>query len=147
MIYYIKTSDPTAGYVNYGPWDELIEVNNEGKFIVKAGNKNKSGGPRKMIRMYSRKLYNDGLFVIKADHIPEGNGVWPAFWLTSKDKNWACGGEIDIIEGVNSIDTSSSYNTSTLHTNDKSGICRQDNVPGITNKSCSAGAPADNSAS
>lgn len=135
MIYYVSDNDPTKGYVNYGTWNELIEVN-RGKFIVKAGNV--KGGKRKMIRMYSRKAYNDGLFVIKADHIPEGNGVWPAFWLTSKDKTWACGGEIDIIEGVNSIDPSSSRNSSTLHTNDKSGLCKQDGVKGIKNPMCSS---------
>ena len=127
MIYYVTENDQTHGYVNYGAWNDLIEVNNEtGKFIVKAGNA--KGGKRKMIRMYSRKAYNDGLFVIKADHIPEGNGVWPAFWLNSKTNTWACGGEIDIIEGVNSIDQNSSLNSSTLHTNDKSGMCRQDGV-------------------
>jgi hypothetical protein len=134
MIYYVSDNDPTNGYVNYGPWNELIQVNS-GKFIVNAGNI--KGGKRKMIRMYSRKAYNDGLFVIKADHIPEGNGVWPAFWLTSKDKTWACGGEIDIIEGVNSIDPSSSRNSSTLHTNDKSGVCKQDGVKGISHVNCS----------
>ena len=134
MIYYVSDNDPTQGYVNYGAWDELIKVN-AGKFIVNAGNV--KGGKRKMIRMYSRKAYNDGLFVIKADHIPEGNGVWPAFWLTSKNKKWACGGEIDIIEGINSIDPSSSRNSSTLHTNDGSGVCKQDGVIRISNVNCS----------
>ena len=135
MIYYVSDNDPTQGYVNYGAWDELIKVS-EKKFIVNAGDI--KGGKRKMIRMYSRKAYNDGLFVIKADHIPEGNGVWPAFWLTSKTKKWACGGEIDIIEGVNSIGPSSSRNSSTLHTNDGSGVCRQDGVTGIKNPMCSS---------
>jgi hypothetical protein len=134
MIYYVSDNDKTQGYVNYGAWDELIKVNEE-KFIVNAGDI--EGGKRKMIRMYSRKAYNDGLFVIKADHIPEGNGVWPAFWLTSKTKKWACGGEIDIIEGVNSIGPSSSRNSSTLHTNDGSGVCRQDRVKDIRNINCS----------
>lgn len=137
MIYYINSNDKTQGYVNYGAWDNLIEVNSSGKFIVKADS-NLNSGKRKMIRMYSRKSYNDGLFVIKADHIPEGNGVWPAFWLTSKTGTWACGGEIDIIEGVNSIDASSSRNSSTLHTNDGSGVCKQDGVAGIKNQICSS---------
>ena len=134
MIYYVSDNDPTGGYVNYGAWDDLIKVN-AGKFIINAGNV--KGGQRKMIRMYSKKAYNDGLFVIKADHIPEGNGVWPAFWLTSKMKKWACGGEIDIIEGINSIDANSSRNSSTLHTNDGSGVCKQDGVIGISNINCS----------
>ena len=139
MVYYVTDNDPTQGYVNYGAWDDLIDVNNAtGKFIVKAGNV--KGGKRKMIRMYSRKAYNDGLFVIKADHIPEGNGVWPAFWLTSKTNTWACGGEIDIIEGVNSIssDPNSSRNNSTLHTNDGSGVCQQKGVKNISDPNCSS---------
>lgn len=134
MRFYVG-SDPTHGAVNYSKWDDLVTVTPEGKTIVSAGPLN--GAFRNMVRLVSKKMYNSGLFVISADHIPEGNGTWPSFWLTAYEpdgSNWACNGEIDIIEGVNSIDESSSRNKSTLHTNDKEGVkCRQVGVPGISN--------------
>jgi hypothetical protein len=78
-------------------------------------------------------------------------GVWPSFWLTSEN-NWACNGEIDIIEGVNSVkeNPSSSKNHSTLHTNDRPDAkpCRQNpaNVKGISNKgNCNAPTNSDKS--
>lgn len=136
--------DPTHGSVNYGIHTELISktVQTDGKtrIQISAGPKPESGN-RKMIRMVSNKMYDNGLFVISANHIPEGNGVWPSFWLDSSGggKKWACDGEIDIIEGVNSIDDNSSRNVSTLHTNDKDGFpgCRQDGVDGISETDCS----------
>ncbi len=72
---------------------------------------------------------------MSADHIPAGGGVWPSFWLTSATGTWACNGEIDIIEGVNSVDANSSHNVATLHTSDKPGValCRSVGVPGISN--------------
>ena len=134
MRFYVGR-DPTNGYVNYGIWNDQVTVTPEGKTIVSAGPI--SGGSRNMVRLMSKKMYNSGLFVIKADHIPEGLGTWPSFWLTAYEpdsSNWACNGEIDIIEGVNSVDQNSSRNVSTLHTNDKNGVkCRQNGVPGISN--------------
>lgn len=134
MRFYVG-SDPTHGYVNYGIWNDQVTVTPDGKTIVSAGPI--SGGSRNMVRLMSKKMYNSGLFVIKADHIPEGLGTWPSFWLTAYEpdsSNWACNGEIDIIEGVNSVDQNSSRNVSTLHTNDKNGVkCRQNGVPGISN--------------
>ena len=132
-------NDPTHGEVFYGSHSELCTVKN-GKVIINAGSPPVNGQNRKMIRMVSKKMYDSGLFVISADHMPEGNGVWPSFWLDSKGgKKWACDGEIDIIEGVNSIDDNSSKNVSTLHTNDKDGVpgCRQHGVVGITQPDCS----------
>jgi len=135
MRFYIKDTDPTGGYVNYADWDDLVTVE-AGKTKISAGESG-AGGRRNMVRLVSKKMYNSGLFVISADHIPEGNGVWPSFWLTSHEPSgskWACNGEIDIIEGVNSVDAPSSHNASTLHTSDKPGVqpCRQVGVPGIS---------------
>jgi len=135
MRFYVKDSDPTGGYVNYADWDDLVTVE-AGKTKISAGESG-AGGRRNMVRLVSKKMYNSGLFVISADHIPEGNGVWPSFWLTSHEPSgskWACNGEIDIIEGVNSVGADSSHNASTLHTSDKPGVppCRQVGVPGIS---------------
>ena len=133
-------NDPTHGSVNYGIHPELFSKpqQSDGKTRVKisAGDPPTEGKDRNMIRIVSKKKYNSGLFVISANHIPEGPGVWPSFWLTSPD-NWACDGEIDIIEGANSIDLNSSRNQSTLHTSDRLDAppCRQNpqNVKGVTN--------------
>ena len=133
MRFYVRADDPTHGHVKYDSWDDLVTVQ-AGKTVISAGGK--SNGPRNMVRLVSKKKYNSGLFVISADHMPEGLGVWPSFWLTAYEPDgtkWACNGEIDIIEGVNSVDAASSRNASTLHTNDKKGVaCRQDGVPGIS---------------
>lgn len=136
MRFYVNDTDPTGGYVNYADWDDLVSVGADNKTKISAGESG-AGGRRDMVRLVSKKMYNSGLFVISADHIPEGNGVWPSFWLTSHEPSgskWACNGEIDIIEGVNSVDAASSRNASTLHTSDKPGAqpCRQVGVPGIS---------------
>ena len=134
-------SDPTHGAVNYGPWNDLVTVTETGKTIISAGKP--INGARHMVRLVSTKVYDHGLFIISADHIPEGLSTWPAFWLTSSEGTWACNGEIDIIEGVNSMDANSSRNAITLHTNDKPGVkCRQVGVPGISNGGdCTASGP------
>ena len=78
--------------------------------------------------------------------MPSGLAVWTAFWLTGSnfpsDSTWAAHGEIDIIEGVNSVDLASSFNTTTLHTNAKPGVakCDQSGISGISNDgNCESG--------
>lgn len=106
---------------------------------IKVGKLNKNG-KRDAIRISTNnnQYFNERLFIIKAGHIPEGLGVWPAFWLNGSnmtgDVKWACNGEIDIIEGVDSIDDKTSYNTSTLHTGTVDGnSCVQTGVQNISN--------------
>ena len=146
MRFYVGP-DPTKGVVDYGAWADQVTLTKNGKTVVSAGPL--SGTNRKMVRLVSQNMYNSGLFIISADHIPEGLGTWPAFWLTAYEKGtaaWACSGEIDIIEGVNSVgtDSNTSRNSSTHHTNDRPGLpkCRQVGVPGINNGGdCTAGPP------
>lgn len=57
-------------------------------------------GPRDSIRLEGKRRYNRGLFIIDVRHMPQGCGVWPAFWMTD-EANWPVNGEIDIVEGVN----------------------------------------------
>ncbi len=70
-----------------------------------------NGGPgRPAIRLVSNNAYTHGLFIMDLVHMPFGCGTWPAYWLLGP--NWPSNGEIDIIEGVNTID----HNSMSLHT-------------------------------
>ncbi|MEH1916491.1 hypothetical protein [Nostoc sp.] len=126
--------DPTHGQVNYGKWNELIKIV-DGKIKIEVESEGyKPGAKRKSIRIYTEKKYNEGLFIIDLDHIPEGMAVWPAIWLVGTGVTWPENGEIDIIEGVNSTPSKHNRNHSTLHT--KKG-CVQ-NIPNIINPDCNA---------
>lgn len=70
-----------------------------------------NGGPgRPSVRIISDNTYTHGLFILDLKHMPFGCGTWPAYWLLGP--NWPSNGEIDIIEGVNTI----AYNSVSLHT-------------------------------
>ncbi|PKI84511.1 hypothetical protein MVES_001720 [Malassezia vespertilionis] len=88
----------------------VMQVDYEGK-AVPLGQTNSTG--RKSVRIHSKRLFGDGLYVIKASHMPVGCGTWPAFWTSNKG-DWPVGGEIDIIEGV----YNSKVNMASLHTLD-----------------------------
>lgn len=91
-------------------------------------------GVRQSVQIESKGTHNGGLFILDIAHMPFGQSVWPAFWLSSKD--WRTRGEIDIIEYVNSYDFETSKNYSTLHI-DKPCI---QNIPEIVNgKTCDQG--------
>lgn len=57
-------------------------------------------GPRSSIRLEGKTRFNRGLFILDLRHMPNGPGVWPAFWLTDEE-SWPNNGEIDIVEGIN----------------------------------------------
>jgi hypothetical protein len=92
----------------------------------------------KSIRIKSDNIGNSGIFVFSATHCPCGDGIWPAFWLVGSTKTWPAGGEIDIMEGVNSgtkiersgDDLKGKYNISTLHTSPGCGTCGDDKYKG-----------------
>eukprot|EP01084_Bolivina_argentea_P047261 87070_1 len=75
-------------------------------------NKCSSSG-RPAIQIESYKLYDQGLFILDASHMPQGCGTWPAFWLTNQS-HWPTWGEIDIIEGIDlwTDDASTIHSTS-----------------------------------
>jgi hypothetical protein len=92
---------------------------------------------RRSIRINTTDTFNEGLFIARIQHIPQGMGVWPAFWLTGASLRgsgrWACEGEIDIIEGVNSINYRTSFITTSLHTSNVNGnACDQSGTVGQT---------------
>jgi hypothetical protein len=62
------------------------------------------------VRISTQKTFNGGLFIADFWAMPHGCSVWPAWW--SVGPNWPNGGEIDVIEGINTAST----NQYTLHT-------------------------------
>ncbi|RCI14062.1 hypothetical protein L249_8055 [Ophiocordyceps polyrhachis-furcata BCC 54312] len=57
---------------------------------------------RPSIRLESKETYNHGLFISDFLHMPPSQcGLWPAFWAYGSQ--WPKGGEVDIIEGVNTL--------------------------------------------
>ncbi|TXT04328.1 hypothetical protein VHUM_04215 [Vanrija humicola] len=69
---------------------------------------------RKSIRIQSIDQYSKGsMFVLDLAHMPQGCGTWPAYWSNGQG-DWPNGGEIDFIEGTNSI--SDDRNRYTIHT-------------------------------
>jgi len=67
---------------------------------------------RQSVRISTTKTWNQGLFIMDLQHMPTGCSTWPSWWLVGP--NWPNGGEIDIIEGVNTM----TNDHTTLHTND-----------------------------
>ncbi|OAA66750.1 beta-glucanase [Niveomyces insectorum RCEF 264] len=112
---FFDAPDPTHGFVNYASAQVASQqglagyVNN----MVYLGVDHITADPatgRASTRVTSNTAYQRGLFVADIAHMPVGCGVWPAFWTLGP--NWPAGGEIDIVEGVNSQTT----DTITLHT-------------------------------
>ncbi|KAF2771945.1 hypothetical protein EJ03DRAFT_357157 [Teratosphaeria nubilosa] len=88
-----------------------ITSNNTAKMIPDHTNVWPRGGDgRPSVRIISDNTYTHGLFIADFKHMPWGCGTWPAYWLLGP--NWPYNGEIDIIEGVNTIET----DAVTLHT-------------------------------
>jgi hypothetical protein len=56
-------------------------------------------GPRDSVRLEGKRRFDRGLFILDVRHMPDGCGVWPAFWLTD-EANWPMNGEVDILEGT-----------------------------------------------
>jgi hypothetical protein len=115
---FFNASDPTHGAVDYltgasANSKSLAGFSNGAVYLgVDSTTVNPTGG-RASTRVTGNKSYNasSGLLVIgDIEHMPEGCGTWPAFWMVGP--NWPNEGEIDILEGVNEA----SSNAVTLHT-------------------------------
>ena len=138
---FFNDADPTKGFVNYVSMDEANSTSLAGFVQVPApphskrqNTSNTSTGPEKLVflgtdattnnpsapgrastRVTSKKSYNHGLFIFDIQHAPTGCGVWPAAWLLADTTKytWPSGGEIDIMENVNTA----TANQITMHTN------------------------------
>lgn len=124
---YPVSKDPTGGISNYNSGEKLTSVDpiKNRVLIGTAGSTPfpnvpvPSSGTIPSSRLFTSKVFNGGLFSIEVFHLPAGEAVWPAVWL-SQDLNqpvngrpgvWPDNGEIDWIEQV----YNSSSNQSTLH--------------------------------
>lgn len=114
---FFTDDDPTNGYVNYVSYDTALSTGlyNASSTQVRIGVDDTNvatGRGRNSVRIASKTTYDHSLVVLDLSHMPGSVcGTWPAFWLLGA--NWPNGGEIDIIEGVNS----QNYNTMAAHTN------------------------------
>ncbi|EJU00213.1 hypothetical protein DACRYDRAFT_108960 [Dacryopinax primogenitus] len=73
---------------------------------------------RNSVRLGTKKTYDGALFVLDVAHMPFGCATWLAFWTVSQTQPWPLGGEIDIMEGVNT----NTVNQMTLHTRRTTGL-------------------------
>ncbi|EER27699.1 hypothetical protein CPC735_030350 [Coccidioides posadasii C735 delta SOWgp] len=91
---------------------------------------------RESVRITSKKVYNQGLFIVDIAHVPTTTcGTWPAFWMYGPD--WPHGGEIDIYEGVNL----EYQNSMTLHTGPGCTVSRHAESTGrMTTTNCDVAA-------
>ncbi|KAI5118460.1 hypothetical protein M0805_006279 [Coniferiporia weirii] len=110
--------DPTHGRVNYVDQNTALSKNlsfaSEDVFVMRADSTNVVGASargRDSIRITSHNSYTDAVIVLDLAHMPEGCGTWPAFWTVTTG-TWPDGGEVDILEGVNT----GTANLASLHT-------------------------------
>jgi len=114
---YFTASDPTHGQVNFLGESAALSAglvsSTSSSTIIKVDDTNHlgSGQSRNSIRITSKQTVKIGsLILADIKHIPYGNSLWPAFWTVGP--NWPSGGEIDIVEQVNTA----TQNQMTLHT-------------------------------
>lgn len=134
--------DPTNGYVTYVGQSAaqaagLVNTNNNAVYMGVDYTNKASGSGRQSVRLTSKKSYTHGLILLDLSHMPGGIcGTWPAFWTVGP--NWPEGGEIDIIEGVNS----QSSNSMALHTDQGCSISNNGLFSGtISTPNCDVKAP------
>ncbi|KAF2482525.1 concanavalin A-like lectin/glucanase domain-containing protein, partial [Neohortaea acidophila] len=112
------------------------KTTNEGTAVIGVDTTNlwPTGGPgRPSVRLISDNTYTHGLFILDVLHMPFGCGTWPAYWLLGP--NWPYNGEIDIIEGVNTI----GWDSVTLHTSSGCTISGSDQTGIFQTNDCSGG--------
>eukprot|EP00951_Prasinocladus_malaysianus_P002991 scaffold21384_cov36-Prasinocladus_malaysianus.AAC.1 len=154
------TDDPTHGTVNYVSRN-VAEAQNltyydegNGTWYLRADTQNivdSWARGRDSIRIESKEVFHEGLFVLDTPHMPTGwvdkcnvclqhrCGTWPAFWLYNSP--WPFKGEIDIVEGVHTATS----NNAALHTGNN---CTMRHVPttsfqGVWNPSLTGGSASN----
>ncbi|KAJ6590533.1 concanavalin A-like lectin/glucanase domain-containing protein [Mycena vulgaris] len=108
---------------------QLALVNSAGNVILKVDNFSNVpfNQKRNSVRITTKSTYSLGsLWIIDAVHLPYGCSVWPSIWTVGP--TWPEGGEIDIIEGINQMQS----NQYALHTTPG---CSHTTPPGQTGTS------------
>ncbi|ESK84358.1 glycoside hydrolase family 16 protein [Moniliophthora roreri MCA 2997] len=105
---FFSSPDPTQGLVDYQSRENAISkglafVQDDGVTVLAVDNTTPipSGSNRASVRIESKKQYREGLFIADFEAMPFGCSTWPAWWSYSIT-DYPNGGEIDVIEGVNS---------------------------------------------
>jgi len=116
---FFDDEDPTHGKVEYvdeaTARSEGFIHEQDGKVYIGSDLKSKTAGHgRKSVRIQTKAVWREGLFVISLEHVPTGCGTWPAMWLLGENEEhpWPQWGEYDIVEGTHVTDRVAT----TLHT-------------------------------
>mmetsp|Transcript_47817 Transcript_47817/g.86172 ORF Transcript_47817/g.86172 Transcript_47817/m.86172 type:complete len:603 (-) Transcript_47817:135-1943(-) len=112
--------DPTHGTVEFVDYAtaasrNLLSASADRVFMGADTTEVVTTGPgRKAIKILSKCQYDNGLFVLKVDHVPSSCGSWPAWWMFGEDSQhaWPRWGEYDILESVHNL----TWSATTLHT-------------------------------
>eukprot|EP00930_Biecheleria_cincta_P101943 TRINITY_DN9359_c0_g1_i1.p1 TRINITY_DN9359_c0_g1~~TRINITY_DN9359_c0_g1_i1.p1 ORF type:complete len:456 (-),score=53.94 TRINITY_DN9359_c0_g1_i1:205-1521(-) len=121
--------DPTHGDVSFQSLEEaesagLATASEDRVYLgVDANTVLQAGQDRKATKILSNSVFNSGLFVLRADHVPSACGAWPAWWMYGENSQhrWPRWGELDIVEAVHTAP----FATATLHTRED---CQQSQV-------------------
>jgi len=112
--------DPTNGIVDFVDYPRaqatgLISASGDKVYMGVDSTSTLFGNQgRPSVKLQSNSVYNNGLFVLTADHVPSACGAWPAWWMFGEDAQhtWPRWGEYDILEAVHK----QPFATTTLHT-------------------------------
>ncbi|KAL2890522.1 putative endo-1 3(4)-beta-glucanase [Ceratocystis lukuohia] len=112
---FFNEDDPTHGYVQYVDYQTAqkggyAKLEDDSVYLGADHVALNPPNGRMSTRVTSKKAFKQALIIGDIAHMPEGPGIWPAFW--SFGGEWPTSGEIDIIEGVNLDET----NHVALHT-------------------------------
>ncbi|KAI0008572.1 glycoside hydrolase family 16 protein [Xylariaceae sp. FL0662B] len=112
---FLTGHDPNNGFVNYQSREDALAKNivsidefNRVKLGVDSVNTySTNDGGRPSVRLTSYEGFTHGLFIADFEHMPASTcGSWPAFWAFNNaddGANWPVGGEVEIIEGANTV--------------------------------------------
>lgn len=97
------STDPTNGFVEYqsesGAQSAGLISSSSSSAEMKVADTGITPNGRPSVRITSTETYQEGLVVIDVEHMPEGCGTWPAFWMVGP--NWPAGGEIGMLSMCN----------------------------------------------
>ncbi|EJD47662.1 hypothetical protein AURDEDRAFT_113324 [Auricularia subglabra TFB-10046 SS5] len=106
---FFSDKDPTNGMVNYLPRERAMNDDKpfafteaNGQVVMRVDNWTtlQPGQYRDSVRITSKKVYNQGLFILDVARSPYGCSVWPGYWTLGMAEQWPGAGEMDVLEGV-----------------------------------------------